>query len=234
MSRHGKSYRNAQEKVAQSKEYDLSEGISLIKEVSYAKFDESIEVSIKLGVDPKHADQMVRGSVVLPHGIGKTQRVVVFAKGEKVSEAREAGADDVGADDLAEKIQSGWMEFDRVVATPDVMNIVGKLGRVLGPRGLMPNPKSGSVSFDVGRMVKEIKAGKVEYRVDKEANVHALVGKISFEVDALFENISTLTDTLVRAKPASSKGVYFKALTISSTMGPAVKIDHQALLASIS
>ena len=176
---------------------------------------------------------MVRGSVVLPHGIGKTQRVVVFAKGEKVSEARDAGADDVGADDLAEKIQSGWMEFDRVVATPDVMNIVGKLGRVLGPRGLMPNPKSGSVSFDVGRMVKEIKAGKVEYRVDKEANVHALVGKISFEADALVENISVLTDTLVRAKPASSIGIYFKALTVSSTMGPGVKIDHQALLAEI-
>ncbi|MBJ90896.1 MAG: 50S ribosomal protein L1 [Woeseia sp.] len=233
MSKHGKSYTNAQEKIDQSKEYNLPEAIGLIKEVSYAKFDESIEVSVKLGVDPKHADQMVRGSVVLPHGIGKTQRVVVFAKGEKVSEARDAGADDVGADDLAEKIQSGWMEFDRVVATPDVMNIVGKLGRVLGPRGLMPNPKSGSVSFDVGRMVKEIKAGKVEYRVDKEGIVHALVGKMSFEVDALAENISVLTDTLVRAKPASSKGIYFKALTVSSTMGPGVKIDHQALIATI-
>lgn len=233
MPRHGKNYKQAKERVDREKLHPLSEAVELVKEVSSAKFDETVEISAKLGVDPRHAEQMVRGSVVLPNGIGKEERVVAFAKGEKVAEAKEAGAEYVGADDLAEKIQGGWMEFDRVVATPDVMSVVGKLGRLLGPRGMMPNPKSGTVSFDVGRMVKEIKAGKVEYRVDKAGIIHAPVGKVSFEGNALSENVSAVVDALVRAKPAASKGVYFKGLTISSTMGPGVKVDHQSLLAAL-
>ena len=233
MPRHGKNYKQAKERVDREKLHPLSEAVDLVKEVSSAKFDETVEISAKLGVDPRHAEQMVRGSVVLPNGIGKEERVVAFAKGEKVAEAKEAGAEYVGADDLAEKIQGGWMEFDRVVATPDVMSVVGKLGRLLGPRGMMPNPKSGTVSFDVGRMVKEIKAGKVEYRVDKAGIIHAPVGKVSFEGNALSENVSAVVDALVRAKPAASKGVYFKGLTISSTMGPGVKVDHQSLLAAL-
>lgn len=233
MPKHGKNYKEARERIDREKQIPLSEAVGLVKEISTAKFDETVEISAKLGVDPRHAEQMVRGSVVLPNGIGKEERVVAFAKGEKVAEAKEAGAEYVGADDLAEKIQGGWMEFDRVVATPDVMSVVGKLGRVLGPRGMMPNPKSGTVSFDVGRMVREIKAGKVEYRVDKAGIIHAPVGKVSFEEKALSENISAVVDALVRAKPAASKGVYFKGLTISSTMGPGVKVDHQSLLAAL-
>lgn len=233
MPKHGKNYREARERVDREKLHPLSEAVGLVKEISTAKFDETVEISAKLGVDPRHAEQMVRGSVVLPNGIGKEERVVAFAKGEKVAEAKEAGAEYVGADDLAEKIQGGWMEFDRVVATPDVMSVVGKLGRLLGPRGMMPNPKSGTVSFDVGRMVREIKAGKVEYRVDKAGIIHAPVGKVSFEGEALSENIATVVDALVRAKPAASKGVYFKRLTISSTMGPGVRVDHQSLLAAL-
>ncbi len=233
MPKHGKNYKGARERIDREKQIPLSEAVGLVKEISTAKFDETVEISAKLGVDPRHAEQMVRGSVVLPNGIGKEERVVAFAKGEKVAEAKEAGAEYVGADDLAEKIQGGWMEFDRVVATPDVMSVVGKLGRVLGPRGMMPNPKSGTVSFDVGRMVREIKAGKVEYRVDKAGIIHAPVGKVSFEEKALSENISAVVDALVRAKPAASKGVYFKGLTISSTMGPGVKVDHQSLLAAL-
>lgn len=233
MPKHGKNYREARERVDREKLHPLSEAVGLVKEISTAKFDETVEISAKLGVDPRHAEQMVRGSVVLPNGIGKEERVVAFAKGEKVAEAKEAGAEYVGADDLAEKIQGGWMEFDRVVATPDVMSVVGKLGRLLGPRGMMPNPKSGTVSFDVGRMVREIKAGKVEYRVDKAGIIHAPVGKVSFEGEALSENISAVVDALVRAKPAASKGVYFKRLTISSTMGPGVRVDHQSLLAAL-
>ena len=233
MPRHGKNYKQARERVDREKLHPLTDAVGLVKEVSSAKFDETVEISAKLGVDPRHAEQMVRGSVVLPNGIGKEERVVAFAKGEKVAEAKEAGAEYVGADDLAEKIQGGWMEFDRVVATPDVMSVVGKLGRLLGPRGLMPNPKSGTVSFDVGRMVREIKAGKVEYRVDKAGIIHAPVGKVSFEEKALSENVSAVVDALVRAKPAASKGVYFKGLTISSTMGPGVKVDHQSLLAAL-
>ncbi|MDE0330946.1 MAG: 50S ribosomal protein L1 [Nitrospinae bacterium] len=233
MPKHGKKYQEARERIDREKQIPLSEAVGLVKEVSSAKFDETVEISAKLGVDPRHAEQMVRGSVVLPNGIGKEERVVAFAKGEKVAEAKEAGAEYVGADDLAEKIQGGWMEFDRVVATPDVMSVVGKLGRLLGPRGMMPNPKSGTVSFDVGRMVREIKAGKVEYRVDKAGIIHAPVGKVSFEEKALSENISAVVDALVRAKPAASKGVYFKGLTISSTMGPGVKVDHQSLLAAL-
>ncbi len=233
MPKHGKNYREARERIDREKQIPLSEAVGLVKEISTAKFDETVEISAKLGVDPRHAEQMVRGSVVLPNGIGKEERVVAFAKGEKVAEAKEAGAEYVGADDLAEKIQGGWMEFDRVVATPDVMSVVGKLGRLLGPRGMMPNPKSGTVSFDVGRMVREIKAGKVEYRVDKAGIIHAPVGKVSFEGKALSENIAAVVDALVRAKPAASKGVYFKRLTISSTMGPGVRVDHQSLLAAL-
>ena len=233
MPKHGRKYKEARERIDREKQIPLSEAVGLLKEISTAKFDETVEISAKLGVDPRHAEQMVRGSVALPNGIGKEERVVAFAKGEKVAEAKEAGAEYVGADDLAEKIQGGWMEFDRVVATPDVMSVVGKLGRVLGPRGMMPNPKSGTVSFDVGRMVREIKAGKVEYRVDKAGIIHAPVGKVSFEEKALSENISAVVDALVRAKPAASKGVYFKGLTISSTMGPGVKVDHQSLLAAL-
>lgn len=233
MPKHGKNYKEARERIDREKQIPLSEAVGLVKEISTAKFDETVEICAKLGVDPRHAEQMVRGSVALPNGIGKEERVVAFAKGEKVAEAKEAGAEYVGADDLAEKIQGGWMEFDRVVATPDVMSVVGKLGRVLGPRGMMPNPKSGTVSFDVGRMVREIKAGKVEYRVDKAGIIHAPVGKVSFEEKALSENISAVVDALVRAKPAASKGVYFKGLTISSTMGPGVKVDHQSLLAAL-
>ncbi len=233
MPKRGKNYRDARERIEREKLHELSEAVDLVKETSSAKFDETVEISAKLGVDPRHAEQMVRGSVVLPNGIGKEERVVAFAKGEKVAEAKEAGAEYVGADDLAEKIQGGWMDFDRVVATPDVMSVVGKLGRLLGPRGMMPNPKSGTVSFDVGRMVREIKAGKVEYRVDKAGIIHAPVGKVSFEGKALSENVSAVVDALVRSKPAASKGVYFKGLTISSTMGPGVRVDHQSLLAAL-
>lgn len=233
MSKHGKRYAAASEKIDSEKLYALDEAVALLKEGAKVKFDETVEAVAKLGVDPRHAEQMVRGSVVLPNGIGKTQTVAVFAKGDKAREAADAGADFVGAEDLAEKIQGGWMAFDRAVATPDVMGVVGKIGRILGPRGLMPNPKSGTVSFDVARMVQEIKAGKVEYRVDKAGIVHAAVGKASFEAGALAENISALVDALVRAKPAASKGVYFRGLTISSTMGPGVKVDHQAVIASL-
>ncbi len=233
MVRHGKRYNSAEEKLDREKLYPLDEAIALLKEGAKVKFDESVEIAAKLGVDPRHAEQMVRGSVVLPSGIGKTQTIAVFAKGDKAREAADAGADFVGAEDLAEKVQGGWMAFDRVVATPDVMGVVGKIGKILGPRGLMPNPKSGTVSFDVERMVKEIKAGKVEYRVDKAGIIHAAVGKASFEVNALADNIRAMVDALVRSKPASSKGVYFRGLTISSTMGPGVKVDHQGIIASL-
>lgn len=233
MAKHGKRYKSAEEKLDREKLYPLDEAIALLKEGAKVKFDESVELAAKLGVDPRHAEQMVRGSVVLPSGIGKTQTVAVFAKGDKAREAADAGADFVGAEDLAEKVQGGWMAFDRVVATPDVMGVVGKIGKILGPRGLMPNPKSGTVSFDVERMVKEIKAGKVEYRVDKAGIIHAGVGKASFEVNALADNIRAMVDALLRSKPASSKGVYFRGLTISSTMGPGVKVDHQGIIASM-
>ncbi len=233
MPRHGKNYRNAREKIDSSRLYPLEEAVTLVKEFASGKFDETLEVAANLGVDPRHADQMVRGSVVLPNGIGKSQVVVALAKGDKAAEAKEAGADFVGAEDLAEKIQGGWLEFDRVVATPDVMSVAGRLGKILGPRGMMPNPKSGSVSFDMARMVKEIKAGKVEYRVEKAGIVHAPVGKASFEVMALAENILAIVESLLRAKPASSKGVYFRGMSISSTMGPGVKLDHQSLVSAL-
>ena len=208
-----------------SRRYGLGEAVSLVKELAFANFDESVDVAVRLGVDPKHADQMVRGAVVLPHGTGKTNRVLVFAKGEKVTEAESAGADFVGGDDYVAKINEGWLEFDTVIATPDMMGQVGRLGRVLGPRGLMPNPKVGTVTFDVAKAVREAKAGKVEFRVEKAGIVHAQVGKKSFSEDALAGNVRSLVGALVKAKPAAAKGTYLKSITLSSTMGPGIRID---------
>jgi large subunit ribosomal protein L1 len=227
MTDHGKKYLAARNLVDRMKRYDLAEALTLVKKIHPAKFDETVEVVVRLGVDPRHADQMIRGSVVMPHGIGKVLRVVVFAKGEKEKEALEAGADYVGAEDLVAKIQQeGWLDFDRAVATPDMMSLVGRLGKILGPRGLMPNPKSGTVTFEVGRVVREIKAGKVEFRVDKAGIIHAPVGKVSFSDEALIDNARAIIDTLIRMKPASSKGQYIKGIAVSSTMGPGIKVDH--------
>jgi len=225
MKKRGKKYLKSREKVNREKRYNLDEAIAVVKNCASAKFDESVDMSIRLGIDPKKSDQGVRGAVVLPHGLGKKVSVVVFAKGEKEKEAKEAGADFVGAEDLAAKIQEGWMEFDKVIATPDVMSIVGKLGKILGPRGLMPNPKVGTVTFDVSKAVKEAKTGKVDFKNDKEGILHVSIGKVSFQEQALKENILTLVDSVVRMKPSSSKGVYIKGITLSSTMGPGVKID---------
>lgn len=208
-----------------TKDYDLDEAIELVKKASFAKFDETVDIALNLGVDPRKSDQMVRGTVVLPHGTGKTVRVLVFVKGEKEKEARDAGADFVGAEDLVEKITGGWLEFDKAVATPDLMGLVGKLGKVLGPRGLMPNPKLGTVTFDVGKAVKEIKAGKVEYRTDKAGIVHIPLGKVSFDKAKLLENAAAVVKSVGKAKPATSKGKYIKKASISSTMGPGVRID---------
>jgi large subunit ribosomal protein L1 len=224
-----KRYDNAAAKIAPDRQYSLDEAIGVLKAMPGAKFDESVDLSFRLGVDPKHADQMVRGAVVLPHGIGKTVRVAVFAKGEKEREAREAGADVVGAEDLVERVQGGWMEFDTAVATPDLMGQVGRLGKVLGPRGLMPNPKLGTVTFDVSRAVREAKAGKIEFRVDKAGNIHTPVGKRSFSEANLRDNAMALIEAIVRAKPAAAKGTYLRTLTVSSTMSPGVKIDAQGV-----
>jgi large subunit ribosomal protein L1 len=224
-----KRYDAAVARMAPERQYSLDEAIGVLKSMPAAKFDESVDLSFRLGVDPKHADQMVRGAVVLPHGIGKTIRVAVFAKGEKEREAREAGADVVGAEDLVERVQGGWMEFDTAIATPDLMGQVGRLGKVLGPRGLMPNPKLGTVTFDVGRAVREAKAGKVEFRVDKAGNVHVPVGKRSFSEQNLRGNAMALIEAIVRAKPAAAKGTYLKSLTVSSTMSPGVPVDAQAI-----
>jgi large subunit ribosomal protein L1 len=213
------------------KEHSIEEAVEVMKKLPAARFDETVDVSLRLGVDPKHADQMVRGAVVLPHGIGKTVRVAVFAKGEKEREARDAGADVVGATDLVERIQGGWMEFDSAIATPDLMGQVGRLGKVLGPRGLMPNPKLGTVTFDVGRAVREAKAGKVEFRVDKAGNVHVPVGKRSFPADQLVANALALLDAIVRAKPAAAKGQYLRSVTVAPTMGPGIKVDTQRVAA---
>jgi large subunit ribosomal protein L1 len=221
----GNRRRAAVEKLDSNRRYTLDEACSLLKEISFAKFDESVDVAIRLGVNPKHADQMVRGAVVLPNGTGKVNRVLVFAKGDKAAEATEAGADFVGADDLVAKITEGWLEFDTVVATPDMMGQVGRLGRVLGPRGLMPNPKVGTVTFEVSKAVREAKAGKVEFRVEKAGIVHALVGKRSFESGKLVENIMALLNTLVKLKPSAAKGTYLKSITVSSTMGPGLRVD---------
>ena len=225
----GKSYKKAKETIGDKRDFTPEEAIELIKKVKYAKFDETVEVAMRLGVDPKHADQMVRGTVVLPHGLGKTRRVLAIASGEKVKEAEDAGADLVGGEDMVEKISGGFMDFEAVVATPDMMRSVGKLGRILGPRGLMPNPKTGTVTFDIGKAVKEIKAGKVEFRVDKTAIVHSPVGKLSFSNDSLLENLQVLVDSVMRAKPSAAKGKYVKSISISSTMGPGLRIDPQAI-----
>lgn len=224
-----KRYDAAAVKVDRAKAYSVEEAIATLKSMPAAKFDESVDLSFRLGVDPKHADQMVRGAVVLPHGIGKSVRVAVFAKGEKEREAREAGADVVGAEDLVQRVQGGFMEFDTAIATPDLMGQVGRLGKVLGPRGLMPNPKLGTVTFDVGRAVREAKAGKVEFRVDKAGNVHTPIGKRSFTTAQLAANALALIEAIVRAKPAAAKGTYLKSLTVSSTMSPGVPIDAQAV-----
>ncbi len=233
MAKRGKRYLESIKKIDRTARYDLDTGIKLLKETKRAKFDESVDLAIRLGVNPKHADQMVRGTVVLPHGIGKPVKVLVFAKGEKEKEAKEAGADYVGAEDLVEKISSGWTDFDKAIATPDMMGMVGKLGKILGPRGLMPNPKVGTVTFDVAKAVKELKAGKVEFRVDKTGIVHTAVGKISFDEDKLKENILALMDVIIRSKPPSSKGTYLKSIAISTTMGPGIKLDPNALRGAI-
>ncbi|MCP4202369.1 MAG: 50S ribosomal protein L1 [bacterium] len=228
MSKTGKKFSGAKEKV-EARAYELPEAIKLAKELSFAKFDESLDLVVRLAVDPRHADQNVRGTVALPHGTGKQVKVLVFAGGEKVKEAEEAGADHVGGEEMAEKIQGGWMDFDAVVSTPDMMKVVGKLGRVLGPRGLMPNPKTGTVTFDVGPAVHAIKAGKIEFRVDKAGIVHAPFGKASFDEAQLSENASAVIAALMKAKPASAKGKYVKSISLSSTMGPGIKIDESAL-----
>jgi large subunit ribosomal protein L1 len=225
----GKKYLKAKEIAGSEPAQSLEDAVSRVKKAAYAKFDETVEVALRLGVNPKHADQMVRGTVVLPHGLGVSRRVLVIASGEKLKEAQEAGADLVGGEDMVDQIQKGFMDFDAVVATPDMMRSVGKLGKVLGPRGLMPNPKTGTVTFEVARAVREIKAGKVEFRVDKTAIVHAPVGKVSFTEERLLENLRALVDTVLKAKPASAKGKYVKSFAISSTMGPGVRIDTAAV-----
>ncbi len=229
MGKRSKTYSEMRKKIDPATKYDLEAGVKLLKESARAKFDESVEMAIRLGVNPKHADQMVRGTVSLPHGVGKTVRVLVFAKGEKEKEAQEAGADFVGSDDLVEKITGGWTDFDKAIATPDMMGTVGKLGKILGPRGLMPNPKVGTVTFDVEKAVKELKGGRVEFKVDKSGIVHTTVGKVSFAEEKLKENVLTLMDVVIRAKPASSKGTYLKSVAISSTMGPGIKLDPNSL-----
>lgn len=225
MARRGKKYLEALKRIGTTKKYEVEEGIKLVKDTSYAKFDESIDISVRLGIDPRKADQMVRGTVVLPHGIGREVKVLVFAKGEKEKEAREAGADFVGAEDLIDKVAGGWLGFDKAVATPDMMGLVGKIGKILGPRGLMPNPKVGTVTFDLDRVVKELKAGKVEFRADKTGIVHVPVGRVSFSLEKISENVSSLLDVLIKAKPPSSKGVYLCSIALAATMGPGIKID---------
>lgn len=233
MAKRGKKYRAARERVDSFKRYGLSEGVALLKETSYAKYDESVDVAVNLNVNPRHSDQMVRGSVSLPHGRGRTVRVLVFAKGEKATEAREAGADFVGDMDLVERIQEGWLDFDTVVATPDMMGQVGRIARILGPRGLMPNPKAGTVTFDVAKIVNELKAGRVEFRVDRSGIIHVSFGRASFAANQLEDNLRTVIEQLARLKPASAKSPYFKNISVSATMGPSIKMDtgfaHDAL-----
>lgn len=229
MPKRGKKYKNSVSELDTQKLYTLDEAIDLLLKAKFAKFDESFDIAMRLGVDPRHADQNVRSSVSLPNGTGKTERVLVFAKGDKVQEALDAGADYAGGDEYVEKIQGGWLEFEKTVATPDMMGVVGKIGRVLGPRSLMPNAKLGTVTFDVGRVVGEIKAGKVDFKVDKAGVVHAMVGKASFGVDKLRENILTFVDKIIQVKPSSSKGVYLKAISLSTTMGPGLKVDPMEL-----
>jgi large subunit ribosomal protein L1 len=233
MAKKGKKYLEAMKTIDVEKKYTLEEGLTLLKEASYANFDETIDIAVRLGVDPRKADQMVRGSVSLPHGTGKTVRVVVFAKGDKEKEAQDAGADFVGADDLAEKIQGGWLDFDRAIATPDMMGTVGKLGRVLGPRGLMPNPKTGTVTFDVGQAVKDVKAGQVEFRVEKAGIIHCPIGKRSFSEEQLIGNAKALLEQLMRMKPSTSKGQYIRSVAVSSTVGIGIRLDPAAVAASL-
>ena len=231
MPKRGKKYLAAKKAVEEKEKYTLKEAVEKVKEIAFAGFDESVEMAVRLGVDPRHADQMVRGSVLLPHGTGKEVKVLVFAKGEKEKEAKEAGADYVGAEDMVEKIQKeGWLDFDRAIATPDMMALVGRLGRILGPRGLMPNPKTGTVTMNVKEAVEEIKKGKVDYKVDRAANIHVVVGKVSFDADKLYDNARAVLDSIQRAKPASAKGTYFKSITLSPTMGPGVKVDVSSAL----
>jgi len=225
MSKNAKKHSAAMQQIDRTKVYPLKAAVDVVKDAAYAKFDETVDVAVKLGVDPRHADQMVRGAVVLPNGLGKNVRVLVFAKGEKEKEAQEAGADYVGGDDLVAKIQEGWFEFDTAIATPDMMGVVGKIGKLLGPRGLMPNPKVGTVTFEVGKAVKESKAGKVEFRVEKAGIVHAPVGKVSFDADKLQGNILAIVEALVKAKPSAAKGTYIKKISLSSTMGPGINLD---------
>jgi len=228
MKKHGKKYRAALEKIEPGRKYDLASGVDKIKELSFAKFDETVELTVWLGVDPRKADQLVRGTIVLPHGLGKSKTVLVIAQGDKLREAEEAGADIVGGEDVVNRIKGGWTDFDAVIATPDMMRLVGALGKVLGPRGLMPNPKTGTVTFDVANAVKETKAGKVEYRVDKTGVIHVGVGKVSFDSDKLRENAKALLDAVVKAKPATAKGKYVKKVNLASTMSPGVLLDEAA------
>jgi large subunit ribosomal protein L1 len=225
MTGKGKNYTNSSQKINKLQKYSFQEAVELAVDCAYAKFDEGVDLAIKLGVDPRHADQMVRGTVVLPHGVGKKVRVAVFAKGEKEKEASEAGADYVGSDDLVEKIKKGWLAFDKAIATPDMMSSVGKLGRILGPRGMMPNAKLGTVTFDVARAVEEIKAGKIDFKVEKAGIIHAPVGKVSFGVEKLLGNIAAFVDTVVRLKPPASKGTYFRSIGLSTSLGPGIKVD---------
>jgi large subunit ribosomal protein L1 len=225
----GKKLKSVKEKIEPGKEFSLEDAVKFLKESTYVKFDETVDLVLNLGVDPRKSEQMVRGTVVLPHGIGKKVRVLVFAKGEKEKEALDAGADFVGAEDLVDKISKGWLDFDKSVATPDVMGLVGKLGKILGPRGLMPNPKLGTVTFDIARTVKEIKAGKVEYKAEKAGIIHVPIGKISFDADKLLENARSVVNSIIKAKPATSKGKYLKKISISSTMGPGIAVDLASL-----
>jgi large subunit ribosomal protein L1 len=225
MARRGKKYQKVREGLDLARKYDFSEAVNLALQCSFARFDESVDMAVRLGVDPRRADQMVRGTVLLPNGTGKTVRVLVFAKGEKEKEALDAGADYAGSEELIEKIKGGWLEFDKTVATPDMMGAVGKIGKILGPRGLMPNAKLGTVTFEVAKVVKEIKAGKIEFRVEKSGVVHAPVGRVSLGAEKLLQNIASFMDTIVRLKPASSKGIYLKSIALSTTMGPGIKID---------
>src|ERR1700752_4565842 len=228
MKKHGKKYRAALEKVDAARKYDLDSGVAKVKEIAFAKFDETVELTVWLGVDPRKADQLVRGTLVLPHGLGKAKTVLAIAQGDKLREAEEAGADMVGGEDMVTKIKGGWTDFDAVIATPDMMRLVGALGKVLGPRGLMPNPKTGTVTFDVATAVKETKAGKVEYRVDKTGVIHVGVGKVSFEPDTLRDNTRALLDAVVKAKPATAKGKYVKKVNLAATMSPGVLLDEAA------
>jgi large subunit ribosomal protein L1 len=231
MTRHGKRYQELAKLVERTRTYEVDDAMGLLKETARVGFDATVEVHIRLGVDPRHADQMVRGTVALPHGVGKTVRVAVFAQGDKAQEARAAGADEVGGDDLVERVEAGWLEFDVALATPDMMGKVGKLGRILGRRGLMPNPKSGTITFDLERVINEVKGGRIEFKVDKGGIIHVPFGRASFEPDQLIDNLAALTDAVNRARPKEAKGQYFRSLTVASTMGPGIRVDVPSLLA---